>query len=83
MSRDFPLPSRWFGWPVSHGIFNDMEQPEDNLSEEEVARRRDAILRIMVNTPPQPRVSNRPTQGKRKSTGAGLAPKAADRPQKF
>jgi len=55
---------------------------DDQYSPEEAARRRDAVLKIMVNTPPQPRVSNRPTQGKQKSTGAGRARKAADRPQK-
>lgn len=30
--------------------------PADQYSEEEAARRRDAVLKIMVNTPPHPRV---------------------------
>jgi hypothetical protein len=55
---------------------------DDQYDAEETAKRRDAILRVMVNTPPQPRTSNRPAQGKQKSTGAGRARKAADRPQK-
>jgi hypothetical protein len=55
---------------------------DDQFSEEETARRRDAVLKIMVNTPPQPRISNRPAQGKRKPTGEGRAQKVVDRQQK-
>ena len=31
---------------------------DDNLSEEEIARRRDAVVRRMANTPPQPRTKS-------------------------
>lgn len=54
----------------------------DEYAPDEAARRRDAVLKIMVNTPPQPRTSSRQAQRKRKSTGAGRARKAADRQQK-
>lgn len=59
-----------------------MRASDDEYSPEEAARRRDAVLKIMVNTPPQPRASNRQTQGKRKSTGAGRGRKASVRQQK-
>ena len=46
----------------------------DEYSPEEAERRRDAVLKIMVNTPPQPRSSSPPARSKkRKSTGAGRA----------
>jgi len=57
--------------------------PDDQYSPEETARRRDAVLKIMVNTPPQPRVTRRPVQpGKQKPTGADRAQKPSVRPQK-
>jgi len=55
---------------------------DDQYTPEEVARRRDAVLKIMVNTPPQPRVSNRPAGKNRKPAGAGRARKASGRPRK-
>jgi hypothetical protein len=59
-----------------------MRSVDAEYSDEETARRRDAVLKIMVNTPPQPHANNRPTQKKRKPTGADRAQKAAARPQK-
>jgi hypothetical protein len=56
--------------------------PDDQYAPDEAARRRDAVLKIMVNTPPQPRVSNRPIRKSRKSTGADREQKASDRQQK-
>jgi hypothetical protein len=56
---------------------------DDQYPADEAARRRDAVLKIMVNTPPQPRTSNRPVQKKRKSTAAGQAAKASARQQKL
>jgi hypothetical protein len=62
---------------------NSMPGKNDEFSEEETAKRRDAVLKIMVNTPPQPRATHPPGQPKkRKPTGEGRAPKASDRPQK-
>src|SRR5437660_994776 len=48
---------------------------------EEAARRRDAVLKIMVNTPPQPRAKG--PQRKAKQAGAGpVVRKASGRPRK-
>ena len=46
----------------------------DKFSEEEIARRRDEVVRRMANTPPQPR-SKSPSRrtGKKKSIGSGRA----------
>jgi len=56
---------------------------DDNYSPEEAARRRDAVLKIMVNTPTQPRATRRPAEPKsRKSTGVGRARKPSVPPQK-
>jgi hypothetical protein len=60
-----------------------MFSDDDQFSPEETARRRDAVLKIMVNTPPQPRTNRPPGQSKRrKSTGAGRVSKPSDHPQK-
>jgi hypothetical protein len=56
--------------------------PDDQYAPDEAARRRDAVLKIMVNTPPQPRASNRPARKSRKSTGADRVRKDAARQQK-
>jgi len=45
---------------------------EDSYSPEEVARRRDEVVRRMANTPPQPRKKPSRRQGKKK-------PSASDR----
>ena len=59
------------------------ESVDDQYSPEEAARRRDAVLKIMVNTPPQPRATRPPAQPKiQKLTGAGPVKKAAVRQQK-
>ena len=48
-----------------------MAEREDDYSPKETARRRDAVLKIMVNTPPQPRSNGpRARSKKQKSTGA-------------
>ncbi len=46
----------------------------DEYTEGETARRRDAVIRRMANTPPQPRTKSpgRPT-GKKKPSGPGRA----------
>jgi hypothetical protein len=46
-------------------------EPEDDLSDEEAARRRDEIVRRMIATPPKPRT------GKRDSADNGREPKPA------
>lgn len=46
----------------------------DEYSPEEAERRRDAVLKILVNTPPQPRATHPPGRSKkRKSTGVDRA----------
>jgi hypothetical protein len=59
-----------------------MTEKDDEFSAEEAARRRDAVLKIMVNTPPQPRATRQAQPKTRKPTGAGRARKASVRPQK-
>ncbi len=44
------------------------------FNDEEVAQRRDAIVRLMANTPPQPRAAQRPSKPRRKA-----APTVSDR----
>ncbi len=39
----------------------------DQFSDEETTQRRDAIVRVMANTPPQPRVVKRPLKAHRKA----------------
>jgi hypothetical protein len=55
---------------------------KDEYSHEETARRRDAVLKILVNTPPQPQAtrSNRP--GKKKTTVSGPADRKPSARQK-
>jgi hypothetical protein len=43
------------------------------FSNDETSRRRDEVIRRMVNTPPQPKVNAPRRQGKKKKTGAGRA----------
>ena len=40
----------------------------NQLSDEEAAQRRDAIVHVMANTPPQPRAAKRPVKVRRKAT---------------
>lgn len=47
------------------------DQPADDYSPEEAARRRDEVIRRMANTPPQPRVS--PQSKRAKKAGADRA----------
>jgi hypothetical protein len=58
------------------------KQNDDDYSPEETARRRDAVLKVMVNTPPQPRTNLRRSQGKRIPTGEGRTRKASARQRK-
>jgi hypothetical protein len=59
------------------------EIEKDEYPDDVAARRRDAVLKILVNTPRQPRTTRRPGQsGKQKPTGAGQARKAVARPGK-
>jgi hypothetical protein len=55
----------------------------DEYSPEETARRRDAVLKILVNTPPQPQ-STRQVQSKSRKTTAldRAARKPSDRQKK-
>jgi hypothetical protein len=47
---------------------------DDQYGPEETAQRRDAVLKIMVNTPPQPHATRPAVRSKkRKSTGADRA----------
>jgi hypothetical protein len=51
---------------------------DDQYSPEETAQRRDAVLKILVNTPPQPHATHRPVrQRRRKTTGEDLPPRKA------
>jgi hypothetical protein len=57
--------------------------PDESFSPEETARRRDAVLKIMVNTPPQPHATRPPAQPrKRKPSGVGQSVKGGARQQK-
>ena len=54
---------------------------DEFFSDEEATRRRDEVIRRMVNTPPQPRVSPKSGQKKAKPTGGGRKPrKSASNP---
>lgn len=55
----------------------------DEYSPEETARRRDAVLKILVNTPPQPQAT-RSTRPRKKKTTASDRParKASGRQKK-
>lgn len=45
----------------------------DEYSPEETARRRDAVLKILVNTPPQPQVTRSDRPEKKKTTASDRA----------
>jgi hypothetical protein len=45
------------------------ERESDNFSEKETSQRRDAVIRRMANTPPQPKASPHPK--KKRKAGAG------------
>lgn len=47
----------------------------DQFSDEEIAQRRDAIVRVMVNMPPQPRAEKQPAKSPRKATPTALGRK--------
>jgi hypothetical protein len=52
------------------------DEVNDSFSEEEVARRRDEVIRRMANTPPQPRISPPSRQPEtKKPTGAHPTPR--------
>lgn len=57
---------------MSEGDKKRQKPMPSDYSDEEAARRRDEVVRRMVNTPPQPRKAKaHPRQGKKMSTGAG------------
>jgi len=49
----------------------------EQRSDKETARRRDEIVRVMANTPPQPRVANRPVKARQKAASTVSGRKAA------
>jgi hypothetical protein len=51
-----------------------MAKADEEYSPEETARRRDAVLKILVNTPPQPRTTRQDQpKEQRKTTASGRA----------
>jgi hypothetical protein len=48
---------------------------DENYSEAETARRRDAVVRRMANTPPQPKTQSRPPEKKTKAATGRVARK--------
>ncbi|HVC52479.1 MAG TPA: hypothetical protein VND87_10695 [Stellaceae bacterium] len=54
----------------------------DQYDPEETARRRDAVLKIMVNTPPQPRVTRQAPKTRKSAAADRAGPKASGRPRK-
>jgi hypothetical protein len=61
---------------------DEYQKPDDEYSDEETARRRDAVLKILLSTPPQPHVTRPAQPGKQKPTGAGRAREVVARQQK-
>jgi hypothetical protein len=60
-----------------------MAEEEEQYPAEIAARRRDAVLQIMVNTPPQPHAIHRQDRAKRrKTTASDQAKKAGVRQRK-
>lgn len=49
----------------------------DHLTNEETAQRRDAIVRVMANTAPQPRAAQQHLKARRKATSTASDRKAA------
>lgn len=49
----------------------------EQLTDAEMAQRRDAIVRVMANTPPQPRVAKQSLKPRRKATPTASDQKAA------
>jgi hypothetical protein len=54
----------------------------DEYSPEEAARRRDAVLKILVNTPPQPQSTRLARPGKKKTTASDRAARKTSARQK-
>jgi hypothetical protein len=46
---------------------------DDKYSKEEIARRRDEVIRRMANTPPRPKVNSPHRQGKKRKADADRA----------
>jgi len=55
---------------------------DDEYSPEETARRRDAVLKILVNTPPQPQATRPPRPRKKNTTASDLADRKTSGRQK-
>jgi len=60
------------------------KRPNDTgeYSPEETARRRDAVLKILVNTPPQPHATRPARLRKKKTTASGRAARKPSARQK-
>ena len=48
-------------------------EQDENYSADEIARRRDEVVRRMANTPPQPKKASSPRLGKKKSSASDRA----------
>ena len=58
-------------------------KPDDEYSPEETARRRDAVLKILVNTPPRPQATRQgEPKERRKTTVSGRAVQKSSARQK-
>jgi hypothetical protein len=53
-----------------------MIDPNDQLSEAETERRREAALKRMLNSPPQPHAKSAPIRKKGKTKGRPVKPKS-------
>jgi hypothetical protein len=51
----------------------------DNYADKEIARRRDEVIRRMANTPPQPKITPRPSKRKKKAASGRAADKGRAR----
>jgi len=59
-----------------------MTESNDEYSPEETARRRDAVLKILVNPPPQPHATRSTRPGKKKTTASDRAARKPSARQK-
>ncbi len=61
---------------MPHGGMSVTKVDTAQLSDKEAAQRRDEIVRVMVNTPAQPRIAKQPFKARRKATPAVSGRKA-------